>query len=226
MSMGQGNNIVLADRSPLYRAGLKLALAGNPRVSFTEADSIAALIEQKVRAVPADLVIIDASLFQTGEKEQVIDFIATTAAPVLLLCHQVDLHGFRCARRLGARGLLAKTASMDEIQRAMQRLLTGGSVWPEVDKVATAQAPAEMTQQIFIERIRTLTPKEKLVLPYLRAGKLYKQIAYELDLRDATIKYHASNIQRKMRAKNRTHLISLLKKITPAHTHATPAATA
>jgi DNA-binding NarL/FixJ family response regulator len=43
----------------------------------------------------------------------------------------------------------------------------------------------------------------------LRQGKANKQIAYELNMREGTVKVHIRNIMRKLKAKNRTEVAIL-----------------
>ena len=53
-------------------------------------------------------------------------------------------------------------------------------------------------------RISTLSPKETQVFYHLRQGCLNKQIAHELELSEATVKYHVGNILRKLKCHSRT----------------------
>jgi DNA-binding NarL/FixJ family response regulator len=52
----------------------------------------------------------------------------------------------------------------------------------------------------------SVTPREAEVLTCLRAGKQNKLIAFELNMRESTVKVHVRHLMRKFRASNRTQL--------------------
>jgi len=56
------------------------------------------------------------------------------------------------------------------------------------------------------ENIDRLTPRERDVLLGLIDGKANKIIAYELNLRESTVKVHIRNIMKKLKATNRTEV--------------------
>ncbi|KFK47929.1 LuxR family transcriptional regulator, partial [Vibrio vulnificus] len=60
-----------------------------------------------------------------------------------------------------------------------------------------------------------LTPQQYKVLGMLSDGLLNKQIAYELNVSEATIKAHMTAIFRKLGVKNRTQAVILLQQLEP-----------
>ncbi|GLQ57079.1 response regulator transcription factor [Devosia nitrariae] len=51
-----------------------------------------------------------------------------------------------------------------------------------------------------VDRLETLTPREREVLQQVARGRLNKQIAYDLGISEVTVKLHRSNVMRKMQA--------------------------
>jgi len=51
-----------------------------------------------------------------------------------------------------------------------------------------------------LERIATLTPRERQVLREVARGRLNKQIAFDLGISETTVKLHRGNVMRKMQA--------------------------
>lgn len=49
-----------------------------------------------------------------------------------------------------------------------------------------------------VERLKTLTPRERQVLHEVARGRLNKQIAFDLGISEVTVKLHRSNVMRKM----------------------------
>jgi DNA-binding NarL/FixJ family response regulator len=56
---------------------------------------------------------------------------------------------------------------------------------------------------------RKFTVRQNAVLQALRQGKANKIIAYELNMRESTVKVHVRNIMRKLKARNRTEVAYL-----------------
>jgi FixJ family two-component response regulator len=58
-----------------------------------------------------------------------------------------------------------------------------------------------------LERIATLTPRERQVLREIANGRLNKQIAFDLGITETTVKLHRGNVMRKMQATSARELI-------------------
>ena len=71
-----------------------------------------------------------------------------------------------------------------------------------------------------IRRLLSLTPQQTRVLGMLAEGLLNKQIAYELDVSEATIKAHVSAILQKLGVDSRTQAVIMLAKIGADPLHA------
>jgi FixJ family two-component response regulator len=63
------------------------------------------------------------------------------------------------------------------------------------------------------ERLESLTPRERQVLPLVVTGLLNKQIAAELGTTEATIKVHRSQLMKKMGADSLPELVRMAEKI-------------
>jgi len=57
------------------------------------------------------------------------------------------------------------------------------------------------------------TPRQAAVVEALRQGKPNKIIAYELDMRESTVKVHIRHIMKKLNATNRTQVAFMLTKM-------------
>lgn len=60
-----------------------------------------------------------------------------------------------------------------------------------------------------VERLETLTPRERQVLREVARGRVNKQIAFDLGISEVTVKLHRSNVMRKMRANSIGELIRM-----------------
>jgi DNA-binding NarL/FixJ family response regulator len=73
---------------------------------------------------------------------------------------------------------------------------------------ASAGTPSDLAQ-----RLASLTPQQLRVLMMLRQGMLNKQIAYELNVGETTVKAHVSEILRKLNVASRTQAVIEVSKI-------------
>ena len=67
--------------------------------------------------------------------------------------------------------------------------------------------PRAADETALAERIQSLTPQQFRVLMMVAEGLLNKQIAYELEVSEATIKAHVTAIFRKLGVQNRTQAV-------------------
>ena len=58
-----------------------------------------------------------------------------------------------------------------------------------------------------IERLQTLTPREREVFAEVARGRLNKQIAYAFGISEVTVKLHRSNVMRKLQVASIGELI-------------------
>jgi RNA polymerase sigma factor (sigma-70 family) len=63
------------------------------------------------------------------------------------------------------------------------------------------------------QRLSTLTPREREVLPLVISGLLNKQIAAEINASEATVKVHRSQLMRKLEAKSVPDLVRMAEKL-------------
>ncbi len=63
------------------------------------------------------------------------------------------------------------------------------------------------------QRLQTLTAREREVLSLVVAGRLNKQIAYELGISEKTVKVHRARVMEKMRADSVAELVGLAAKV-------------
>jgi DNA-binding NarL/FixJ family response regulator len=136
------------------------------------------------------------------------------ALPVVVVSANDDPAAIRRCMEFGASGFIPKTLGVDEMRNVIARILDGG-VWtpPDVDlKSGTDAATADL-----MSRMATLTPQQMRVLMMLSEGLLNKQIAFQLDVSEATVKAHVSAILQKLGVESRTQAVIVASKIEAGH---------
>ena len=135
--------------------------------------------------------------------------------PLVLLIDRDDMDDIVEAMAQGVRGLITTNMELSEIGAAIQCVAAGGTFVPAGILVRFAQdrqnpserRPSEDSKESF----ENLTPRELEVLTLIREGKPNKVIAYELDIRESTVKVFVRRIFGKLRVSNRTQLALLAR---------------
>jgi DNA-binding NarL/FixJ family response regulator len=103
----------------------------------------------------------------------------------------------------GARGYIPTSVAFDVAIKAMRLVRAGGIFVPASSLTVKHSSDGSTANQIGDIK---LTPRQVAVVEALRRGKANKIIAYELNMRESTVKVHVRNIMRKFKATNRTEI--------------------
>jgi DNA-binding NarL/FixJ family response regulator len=198
--------ILIADDHPLVRGALALAIeAAFGRAEILESASLHELVGQLEKVGVADLVLLDLRMPGIdgfgGLLRLRTNFPET---PVVVISAHEDRRLVKEAIALGAAGFIPKSTPRHEIVNALHRI-AAGEVYVPADTETAAAATANATGELDIaQRLATLTAQQVRVLQLLGTGKLNKEIAYELDIAEPTVKVHVSAILQKLKVYSRT----------------------
>lgn len=70
----------------------------------------------------------------------------------------------------------------------------------------------KIQKQIIVDRIESLTQREKQIMYMVAEGKLNKVIAYELEINQKTVEFHRAKVMKKMQADSVAILVKLLSR--------------
>jgi len=131
------------------------------------------------------------------------------ATPFVVLLEDLDGEMGARALRAGARAVLPRTASAEELSAAVRAAAAGLASLPAtiagalLDGASPDRVPATADSA---ERI--LTPRELEILTLLGEGLVNKQIAVRLGISDHTVKTHLAAIYAKLEASNRAEAVA------------------
>lgn len=205
-------SIIIADDHPLFRGALRQALSGlDENLQIAEVGDF----ESAKRAVgdhpDVDLVLLDLSMPGTSGLAGLVALKGMNATlPVVIVSAHDDATTIRRALELGASGFISKSASMEDIRSGVRTVLDGGLLQPG-DLDLGIEGDRDVSN--LIVRLKTLTPQQTRVLTMLADGLLNKQIAYELDVSEATVKAHVSAVLQKLGVDSRTQAVIMLSRI-------------
>ena len=199
--------IVIADDHPLFRAALKQAVTkATQQVEIVEVCSMSELQDAASDHRDADLVLLDLTMpGASGFSGLVYLKGQSPEMPVVVVSGNEDHSVIRRSIEYGALGFIPKSVSLELMVEAIQAALEG-DVW--IPEGVNLEIPAVNDKEAKIaEGIASLTPQQFRVLVMLMQGLLNKQIAYELDVSEATIKAHVTAILRKLGVHSRTQAV-------------------
>jgi FixJ family two-component response regulator len=122
--------------------------------------------------------------------------------PVIFITGKGDIPTSVRAMKAGAIDFLTKPVSNQDLLGAVARA--------EGLDSQSRQTQAELA--LIDAKISTLTPREGEVLGHVVAGRLNKQIAYELGTAEKTIKFHRSAIMKKLGVRTIADLVRMTEK--------------
>ena len=209
------SRIVIADDHPLFRGALRQAIARIlPQAEIVEAGDFAATTAAMNGGDDPDVVLLDLSMPGAQGFSGLLYLRAQhPGVPVVVVSGAGDPGVIRKCMEFGASGFVPKSLSVDAMGEALAAVLAGGT-WtpPDVDmSTAPDREAADLAR-----RLTSLTPQQVRVLMMLSEGLLNKQIAYELNVSEATIKAHVSAILQKLGVESRTQAVIVAARMAAA----------
>lgn len=125
--------------------------------------------------------------------------------PIIFLTGRGDIPATVKAMKEGAIDFLTKPVEKSLLMVAVDHAL-------KKDRIARRRA---QEKEELMTRYRSLTPREREVLPLLVSGLLNKQAAGELGITEYTVQIHRGNIMRKMKADSFASLVRMAGKMNP-----------
>jgi len=203
----QAETVIVADDHPLFRTAIKEALeADQGETNFLEANSFESLQELVDENREVDLVLLDLHMPGISGFAGLIYLCKRyPSVPVVIISANEDPVVIQRALEHGAAGFIPKSSSIDTITDAIAAVLMG-EIWSP--DTTTSNLPGNnVSERELAERMSQLTPQQFKVLMMMSQGLLNKQIAYELNVSEATIKAHVSAIMSKLGVNNRTQAV-------------------
>jgi FixJ family two-component response regulator len=125
--------------------------------------------------------------------------------PIIFLTGHGDIPASVRAVKAGALDFLTKPVAGETLLAAVRDAL-----------VLDAQARRETGMDTLLrQRAASLSPREREVLEKLAAGKLNKQIAAELEISEATVKFHRARLMKRMHAHTVAELMHFAARLQP-----------
>ncbi|OLQ84328.1 DNA-binding response regulator [Vibrio ponticus] len=203
------HKVLIADDHPLFRDAIVHILTSQfAGCSTFETEDIAETISFAKQNEDLDLIMLDLNMPGMSGLDGLLDLInECPTIPVVVVSAENNKQVILQTMTYGAVGFIAKSSSKDEISTAIATVLEG-SVYLPADILRAKVAPQSRNEPpILPDMLASLTRRQLMVLKCMTKGEANKQIAYNLNVSETTVKSHVSSILKKLGVSNRVQAV-------------------
>jgi len=188
--------ILVADDHRLVLDGIVRSLAAEKDMEIVGCARTGAEVLPRVRELRPDLVLLDIRMPRRNGLECLDQLRAYhPEGKVVMLTCSTDEEHITAALSGGACGYVVKSVNPAELPAILRRALSGEQ---------QSSLPGREADEDARERVPGLTDRETAILRCIAAGRSNRSIATDLWVTEQTVKFHLTNIYRKLGAANRT----------------------
>ena len=200
------SSALIVDDHPLFCEALSLTLKSVLNVrEIDTTDRLEGALERLGRGPAPDAILLDLTLPDVEGLDGLIRIKkAAPDTPVIIVSSLSEPRIIASAIRAGAAGFVPKHSQREVFREAFSEIWQGRTYLPgdyipgdEGDEIGSDEDEA-------LRRLSDLTPQQLKILQAVCAGKLNKQIAYDLNIAETTVKAHITAILRKLGVQSRT----------------------
>ncbi|WP_224068787.1 response regulator [Arachidicoccus terrestris] len=198
-------SLLIVDDHPMVIAGLQQLLSGIDFVTVTATATSAIDAMAQLKAIPTDIVLLDINLPDINGID-LCKKIKTTFPDIKIVGLSTFSERSYILRMIdnGASGYLIKSASVEEIEKALRTVLDGNLYLS-----LSMEHMLKPSTGLQVGALPALTRREKEVLQLIADGKTNAQIAQELFISPLTVDSHRKNLLTKLDVHNTAGLIRL-----------------
>lgn len=204
--------ILIADDHPLFREAIHSVISdGFPGSEVMETADLDGALALTGEHDDLDLILLDLNMPGMHGLGGLINLRnSAPTVPVVIVSAEQDKQIVLQAITYGAVGFITKSSPRSQMTDAIEQILNGNVYLPP-DIIRTQNAHSRRSHSehppFAPELLQALTRKQLLVLQRMSKGESNKQIAYNLDIAETTVKAHVSAILRKLNVHNRVQAI-------------------
>ncbi len=205
----RNSKILIVDDHPVFRSGLRRLLESEPDfvVVGEASDGVAAV--KLARELSPHVMMLDLAI-PGGPGLEVLQEIRSLSPPIcaVVLTAAIEKSDIARALQLGARGIVLKDSSAEQIIDSIRTVLKG-QYWVDRETVSDL---VQLLQRLMPKRVPDrmnfgLSPREMEVVAAITAGYSNREVAQRLGLSEQTVKHHVTNIFDKLGLSNRMELV-------------------
>lgn len=204
---------IVADDHPLFRSALKHAVLSVLGDNILESASFDETLDLLKIHQNMELVFLDLNM-PGNQGLTGLTILRNNYPDVLVVIVSADERPeiIKKAIDFGSSGYIPKSTPLPIITQAVEQILEG-QIWVPEDMLNDVEQLNNTQYITFASRLEKLTPHQLRVLQLMADGLLNKQIAYELQVSESTIKQHVSAVLNKLGFNNRTQAGVMFKSV-------------
>ena len=204
--------ILIADDHPLFREAISnVSACGFEGSEIIETEDLESALAITREQDDLDLILLDLNMPGMHGLNGLISLRnEAPTIPVVIVSAEEDKQVVLQAITYGAVGFITKSSPREQMTDAITQILNGNVYLPS-DIIRTGKETQRRHRHednpISPELLNSLTRRQLLVLERMSKGESNKQIAYNLNIAETTVKAHVSAILRKLGVHNRVQAI-------------------
>lgn len=192
--------ILIIENQTLVKIGIKTVLSAKTDLEIVGEATAGAEGFALFKELRPDVTILSLRLPDSCAIDSLDDYFKhDKRAKILVLADTAGDAEISKALKKGAAGYICKDISPDELVKAIRVVNSGKKYIP--NDIAEI-----LSENLFQEE---LTPTETRILQQIVAGKSNKEIAYDLNISENTVKTHVKNVFEKLGVSDRTSAATL-----------------
>jgi len=207
VDLPHGENIILIEKRDLIRECFATSLQRASGYNVLAFEDVETWLKSADPGHARLVVLCTDNDVNHGEAAEQISRVASSAQdlPLVVVCEVENADQIVKTLEAGARGVIPTNLPLAVVVEAM-RLVTVGGTFVPASCLTVPQRSSEETAAPEAKGTGIFTSRQAAVIEALRKGKANKIIAYELNMRESTVKVHVRNIMKKLNARNRTEV--------------------
>jgi DNA-binding NarL/FixJ family response regulator len=202
--------ILLIDDHAVVRAGLRLLLESEPGMKVVgEASNREESLALAASEQP-DMILLDLQLGDDNGLDFLPDLLnVASGTRVIVLTALTDPLVHRSVMSLGAMGIVLKEHASAALLKAAARV-RDGEIWIDPSMLTNVLVgPPQKEEEVDceMEKIITLTPREREVIALIGEGLKNRQVATRLYISETTVRHHLTSIFNKLDVTDRLELV-------------------
>lgn len=188
--------VLVAGDHTVFRQGLRALLAARPEIDLVIDTPCGDLGTVALRGAGCHLALLD--LWTNSEARRLLPTLAARL-PVLAIATKEDESEIQKLVRLGARGIVGRTCTVETLVEACKRVAGGGTWLPPHWHAHVAPVSGQ-------DALSPLTQREREVVRHVASGLRNAETAAALFVSEVTVKTHLNNVFRKLGVRDRVAL--------------------
>src|SRR5262245_9876527 len=205
--------IALLSDSRLFRSGLRQILEGSRSVALV-GEASAPPVRDFVRECAPHILLVDAKIENVLAVCHELRQLAARPRVLLAGADEDDVWALM-ALKAGAHGILAKSATVENLLKAV-RVIHQGEVWASkrvltltVEELAARCSTASIASAAWPTMKTRLSRREQDIAQLIASGLTNQEVAHRLAITEATVKAHLTHIFQKLMLRRRVQLAAL-----------------